>query len=61
VGSSAFFVAMSTHPEYNAKIRTFIGLAPAVFAGNATFAFQFMVPGMLAYQVITLFTVSKLE
>lgn len=30
MGTTAFFVAMSLRPEYNAKVRKMIALAPAV-------------------------------
>jgi len=52
MGGGAFFVALSFFPEYNSKIRTFIGLAPAVFVGNAVTSFAAWVPGILTYQVL---------
>lgn len=34
MGCAMFFVCMSTRPNYNDKIETMIGLAPAVSLGN---------------------------
>jgi len=51
MGCAAFFVAMSILPEYQSKIRTFIGLAPAVYLGHTTAPFLPFIPAILKQQV----------
>ncbi|XP_021955648.1 lipase 3 [Folsomia candida] len=53
MGCAAFVVAMSTFPEYNAKVRTFIGLAPSVYVGNTSAPFiEPLIPLVLKQQEI---------
>lgn len=52
MGSNCFFATMSMFPEYNSKIKAFIGLAPAAYVGNASAPFIPIVPTLLIHQVI---------
>ena len=51
MGTSALFVALSYFPEYNAKIRTFVGLGPAVLVGNTPAPFEPLIPAVVKLQV----------
>jgi lysosomal acid lipase/cholesteryl ester hydrolase len=53
MGCSAFLASMSMFPEYNTKIKTFIGLAPAVYIGHSSVPFDSARPVLLYQQVRT--------
>lgn len=44
MGTSVFFIMASEKPEYQAKVRTQISLAPVVYLTNTRTAIRFMAP-----------------
>jgi lysosomal acid lipase/cholesteryl ester hydrolase len=52
MGCNAFFAFITLNPEYNSKIITFIGMAPAVYVGNSSLPIAPIKPILLSHQVI---------